>query len=283
MSLLHRLRLATQDALTHSGPVGMVVSGGLDSSTVAVLARELIPALPTFTGWYDEPGFDERRYARLVAGRNHYEVEITPDDVVEHFDRIVELAPRPLQGPGMIGQYVVAMAVARTLGAGSVVLSGEGSDELFGGYARLMIAIGDPDVPRGYGNYQPPDDYPTDLEGCLAYDLERLPDLLAVDDAMCGAWDIEARAPFTDPRVVEFALALPPEQRVAKRYLREQVRGLVPNEIIDRKDKMGFPIPLARWAQGPLREWFMGRIGYVPTVDEQFSRRWWYELCESSC
>ncbi len=279
MSLMSLLRNAVDYNLSSQDPIGLMVSGGLDSSTVTCLALSIDPTLPTFTGWYDVPGFDERHYARLVAGDDHHEIEIRPQDVVDNFDEVMRHAPEPLQGPGMIGQYVVAKTASQHI---RVALSGEGSDELFGGYARLMAVAGEP-MPDGYSHYKPPADYPDNVEDALAYDYANLPDLLKVDDAMCGAFGIEARAPFTDEAVVDYGLGLPARNRVGKRFLRDAVRGLVPDQIIDRTDKKGFPIPLVYWANnGELKDFFVDRIGYVPPVSEQFSRSWWNDLRAAS-
>lgn len=272
--LVDLIRLAIDDRL--DGDVGVVVSGGLDSSTVAALSPRI---LPTFTGYYDEPGFDERRYSHLVAHLDHHDVLIRPEDFTEHFDDMVRYLRPPVMGMGTFGQFMLAKAASDYV---DVVLSGEGSDELFGGYARQMIVAGEP-PPEGYEDYQLPADYPRDLEAALAYDYERLPDLLAVDDQMTGAWGLEARAPFTDQRIVDYALALPVSERVGKRHLRKAVRGIVPDAIIDRTDKMGFPIPLVAWAQRePIRSFVMDRLGYLPNPEKPWDRRWWLELVDPS-
>lgn len=253
------------------GNVGISLSGGLDSSTVACLA----PAyLPTFTGWYDVPGFDERYYAGLVAHRNHHAVKITPEDFVSAFDAFAKHVTGPW-GTGAFGQYIVARYASEYV---DVLMSGEGSDELFGGYARQSIVAGEM-PPEGYEHYVLPADYPRDLAGALAYDYERLPALLAVDDAMCAAWNLEARAPLNDQRIHEYALALPITERIGKRHLRAAVRGIVPDTIIDRRDKMGFPTPFVQWAQvEPVRSFVADRIGYVPDPAKPFGRNWWYDL-----
>jgi asparagine synthetase B (glutamine-hydrolysing) len=261
------------DARTGPGDTGIVLSGGLDSSTVACLSD---PDLPTFTGYYDLPGYDERAYAHLVAHREHHDILITPNDFVLHFDDMASQTPEPIQGMGTFGQFMVARYLASELI--DVALSGEGSDELFGGYARTLWAAGEP-LPAGYENYHPPADYPANLAAALQYDLDRLPDLLAVDDAMCAAWGVEARAPFTDPTIREYALALPATERVGKRHLRRAVRGIVPDSIIDRSDKMGFPAPLVTWAQtDPVRSFVLDRIGYLPDPAQPWDRRWWLDL-----
>jgi asparagine synthetase B (glutamine-hydrolysing) len=259
---------------------GIVLSGGLDSSTVACLAENVQPGLPTFTGWYDEPGFDERPYASIVASLlsgEHHEIEITPEDFVEHFDGMKAHVKPPIMGMGTFGQYMVARYIAQNTNV-TMVLSGEGSDELFGGYARQSIVAGEP-RPSGYENYLLPEGYPITIEEALQYDYDLLPDLLAVDDQMTGAWGLQARAPFTDERIVNYGLSLPVSERIGKRHLRERVRGIVPDAIIDRTDKMGFPIPLVAWTQRePVRSFVLDRIGYLPDPGNPWARHWWVDL-----
>lgn len=273
--LLDLLREAIADQC--HGSVGVVLSGGLDSSTVAMLAPR---ALPAFTGYYDAIGFDERPYARLAARGDHHEIPITPEDFVEHFDAMNRhlKGPARRQGMGAFGQYMVARHASEFVDA---VVSGEGSDELFGGYARTLFAAGEP-LPMGYEGYRPPLDYPAgNLAAALQYDLDRLPDLLAVDEQMCGAFGLDSRAPFMDARIVEYALRLPPTERVGKRHLRRVVRGVVPDPIIERTEKMGFPIPLVAWAQEePVRSFVMERIGYVPDPLRPWDRAFWYDLLD---
>src|SRR5262245_51463286 len=87
------------------GPVGCVLSGGLDSSTIATL----LGPVPVFTGYYDLEGYDERQYARLVnfGTSVHHEVLITPEDFVENFDAMAAAVKPPYQGQGTFGQYMV--------------------------------------------------------------------------------------------------------------------------------------------------------------------------------
>lgn len=271
--LLDLLALAIEERIS-PGETGIVLSGGLDSSTVACLApREL----PTFTGYYQSPGFDERGYASLVRHPEHHEVLITPEDFVQHFDSMVEAIRPPVMGMGTFGQYMVAKYIHDWTDV-RVVLSGEGSDELFGGYARQMMVAGE-DPPEGYENYVLPEGYPRSLPDALQYDLDRLPDLLAVDDQMTGAWGLQARAPFTDPKIREYALDLPYTERVGKRHLRRLVRGIVPDVIVERRNKMGFPIPLVQWAQvDPVRSFVLSRIGYLPDPAQPWERGWWLEM-----
>jgi len=263
------------------GPVGCVLSGGLDSSTVACM----LGGVPTFTGYYAEKGFDERQFSRIAADRagtpeeDQHEILITPDDFVGYFDSMVRAIAPPYQGMGTFGQFMVGLYIANETDV-KVLFSGEGSDELFGGYPRLMAVAGVP-LPDNYGSYQVPLGYPTDVREALDYDYDRLADLLAVDDQCMMAHGLNAVAPFTDERIVAYAHGLPLFERVGKRHLRDTVRGMVPDLIINRTDNMGFPAPLVKWAQNdPVRSFVEDRIGYVPDPGRPWERAWWHKLIE---
>src|SRR6185436_12385248 len=83
-----------------------------------------------------------------------------------------------------------------------------------------------------------------------------LPALLQVEDRVSMAHGLESRTPFVDHHVVEFAATLPAIVKFRggdlKHSLKRALGDVVPSEILARKDKMGFPIPLTQWAQGPL-------------------------------
>lgn len=253
---------------------GVLLSGGIDSSTVAVFADDL----PLFTGYYKGHAYDERPWAALVAkDREWHEIEITPDDFVNYIDGFLEAVKPPYEGPGAFGQYMVSKYVSKHV---TTVLSGEGGDELFGGYARLHLVAGVP-VPAGFEKYVLPVDYPDNLEDALEWEWEvNLPALLALDAQVTGAWGLHAVAPMAeDPGVISYAMGLPADMRVGKVAIKAAMRGLLPEEILHRKDKRGFPVPYVEWANGPLQEWFMDRIGYVPDRGDPWSRKYWHDLC----
>lgn len=265
--------------------MAVLLSGGIDSSTVAAFA----PELPAFTGWYEGERYDERRWAELAAGeRDWAQVEITPQDFCEHFDECLEAISPPFGGPGTFGQYMVAKSLAQE--GIEVVLTGEGGDELFGGYARLMMVAGPSllkmlgvSFPDGYEDYQIPDGYPKTLKKALAYDWDALGDLLHVDEEVNGHFGIEVRPPMLDGPVVEWVMDRPPEWRVGKFGLRRAMRGIVPDAILDRKDKRGFPVPYVEWAQRePVKSFLKERIGYVPDPAKPWSREWWNDAIEAS-
>lgn len=258
----------------HVAPnTGVLLSGGIDSSTIAHFS----PGLPLFTGWYQGAVYDERPWAKLMTfGREWHEIEITPQDFIDHFDEMVDATGFPFEGPGTFGQYMVARYVSQHV---STVLSGEGGDELFGGYARIHLLAGIP-VPEGYENYVLPEGYPETLAEALDFEWKvNLPALLAVDEKCTKAHGLTAVAPMIDPRVANYVLGRPAKERVGKVMLKEAMAGLLPPEILGRKDKRGFPVPYVEWAQGPLRDFIGERIGYLPDADKPWDRKWWLDLC----
>ena len=255
---------------------GVLLSGGIDSSTVAYFA----PELPAFTGFYQGEAYDERRWAKLMTnGREWHQIEITPQDFIDYFDVMLAGIGAPFEGPGTFGQWMVSKYVSKHV---STVLSGEGGDELFGGYARLHLVAGVP-VPEGYEDYVLPEGYPATLAEALDFEWKvNLPALLAVDEKVTSAHGLTAIAPMTHPRVANYVLGRPDLERVGKVMLKDAMEGFLPPEILARKDKRGFPVPYVEWAQGPLRDFIGERIGYVPDPALPWDRKWWYDLLEAS-
>jgi len=117
-------------------PLGVFLSGGLDSSTVAALTRKLTDGpLETFSVGYDSPE-SELPYAREVAGHLgtvHHEVYINERDFFDALPTLIWHEDKPIMGPGSVALYFVARLARERV---TVVLSGEGSDETLGGYTR---------------------------------------------------------------------------------------------------------------------------------------------------
>lgn len=253
---------------------GVLLSGGIDSSTVAYFA----PELPLFTGFYIGEKYDERPWAALMAkNREWHKIGITPQDFVDYIDEYLEKVPAPHEGPGGFGQYMVARYVTQHV---STVLSGEGGDELFGGYARLHLVAGVP-VPEGYEDYILPPGYPTRLDEALVWEWDvNLPALLALDEKVNAAHGLTAIAPMYESVYVQrYAFSLPPDMRVGKVALKAAMRGLLPDAILERKDKRGFPVPYVEWAQeDPVRSFLHERLGYIPDPKKPWDRKWWEDL-----
>jgi asparagine synthase (glutamine-hydrolysing) len=123
-------------------PVGAYLSGGLDSSLVTALAcRNGASSLATFTGRFDEgPEFDESEYARMVAemyGTDMHTITPTESDFVNLMPKLIYHMDEPVAGPGLFPQFMVSRVAATKV---KVVLGGQGGDEIFGGYARYLVA-----------------------------------------------------------------------------------------------------------------------------------------------
>lgn len=137
-----RLRESVGLHLRSDVPVGAFLSGGLDSSLMATLAVEAgAPAMRAFTGKFDMgPAYDESPHARAVAeakGMTLDETVIREADFVDHLPTVIYHLDAPVAGPGSLPQFLTAKSAARHR---KVVLGGQGGDEIFGGYARYLIA-----------------------------------------------------------------------------------------------------------------------------------------------
>ena len=123
--------------------VGAYVSGGLDSSLVASLACDHQPnvAMQAFTGKFElGEAFDESRYALALAnhrGMRLHQIAISEEDFVRDIAKVIYHLDSPVAGPGSFPQYLVSKLTKHHV---KVVLGGQGGDEIFGGYARYLLA-----------------------------------------------------------------------------------------------------------------------------------------------
>lgn len=123
-------------------PVGAYASGGIDSSLIAALAsREEASGRLAFHGKFTEfPGYDESNYAEEVAeavGLALHQVDITAAHFRDNIEKVIYHLDYPVAGPGSFPQFIVSQLAAKHV---KVVLGGQGGDEIFGGYARYLIA-----------------------------------------------------------------------------------------------------------------------------------------------
>jgi asparagine synthase (glutamine-hydrolysing) len=318
-----RMRDSVRAHLLADVPVGVLLSGGVDSSLLAALAaQETSEAVHTFTVGFAERSFDERDDARLVAERyetNHHELLLHPDPALL-LSTLADAFDEPFADSSALPTYLVSQLAAEHV---KVALSGEGGDELFGGYytyaadlladrvgplARLASPVVErlpasggrvsleyrakrfvraahlPPLERHHGwkeifsadaraeltgrrsDFDPVDLYRARYaESAGAEDLARLQDvdfaiylvddLLVKTDRASMAHSLEARVPFLDPVVTNFAFALPRKHRVRglskKVLLRKAAEPLVPREVVHGR-KRGFSIPAAAWLRGEL-------------------------------
>src|SRR5262249_44921177 len=123
-------------------PIGAYLSGGIDSTLIAVLAAKIDHQnRPTFHGRFaDYPSYDESEYAAHAArkaGSSLHLIDITAADFRDHIHDVIWHLDVPVAGPGSFAQYMVSELASRHV---KVVLGGQGGDEVFGGYARYLIA-----------------------------------------------------------------------------------------------------------------------------------------------
>ena len=321
--LRSRLRDSVRAHLLADVPVGVLLSGGIDSSALAALAaQESAEPVRTFSIGFEERSFNELADARLVAeryGTLHRELVLRPDAALL-LPALADAFDEPFADSSALPTYLVSQLAA---GDVKVALSGEGGDELFGGYytyvadllaerAGGLAGLAKPLVERlptstarasfDYkakrfvrGAHLPPlerhhawkEIFSTDARAELTgrrhgfdpvdlyrerfaetdgaellarlQDVDRtiylVDDLLVKTDRASMAHSLEARVPFLDPAVTNFAAALPAKHRVhglrKKVLLRKAVAPLVPDRIV-RGKKRGFSIPAAAWLRGEL-------------------------------
>jgi asparagine synthase (glutamine-hydrolysing) len=322
--LRERLRDSVRAHLVADVPVGVLLSGGVDSSVIAALAADQVTGqLQTFSIGFKEASFNELDRARLVAqryGTDHHELVVEPD-AVDLLPKVVDAFDEPFADSSALPTYLVSELAARDV---KVVLAGEGGDELFAGYFtysadRLAPRLGPlaaalrPVIDRlpstshavrlddkakrfAAGALLPPlerhcswgqvlsvearDELLNGRRGTLdPLDLYRaryaetagaelitrmqdvdlginlVDDQLVKTDRTSMAHSLEARVPFLDEVVSDFALSTPAIHKLRglqkKRLLRAAAAPVIPSEILAAR-KQGFSIPAAAWLRGEL-------------------------------
>jgi len=293
--LIHdALRKAVERRLTVADvPVGVLLSGGLDSSLlVGLLAEAGVRDLRTFSIGFediaDEAG-SEFEYSDAVVERFntlHHKIHIPNAEVLPRLPEAVCNMAEPMVGQDAVAFYLLAERVSRDV---KVVQSGQGADEVFGGYFWYprMDAEAGSDLERFRTHYfdRPHaeflesvtqkyrgEDYTsalvheqlslgdadTFLDRVLRFDVTTLivDDPVKRVDNMTMAWGLEARVPFLDHELVELAMQMPPELKLrsgGKHILKTIARGLIPDSVIDRP-KGYFPMPALKYVRGEFLE-----------------------------
>jgi asparagine synthase (glutamine-hydrolysing) len=313
-------------------PLGVFLSGGIDSSAILAMMSKVAGGdrVKTFSIGYEASGAGEEEanefsYARLATkafAAEHHEFRLSAKDFETFVPDLVWHLDEPLADPSCIPLYFISKLAREQI---TVVLSGEGADEILAGYGiypRMLALekiyqhfpaaewlaprlaplaptealrhhvrmsgqplaaryrgvcrgfgaetkqqlIGEHRVKRSderlrevFGGYFKTVAKASPLDQMLYVDAKVwLPDdLLLKADKMTMANGLELRVPFLDHKLVEFAAKLPDDWKLGgkggKTLLRSSMRGLLPDAIIDRPKK-GFPIPIASWLRGPLRQ-----------------------------
>ena len=291
-AVLESLGTAVERRLVADVPVGVLLSGGLDSSLlVALLAEKGQHGLKTFSIGFDSVNGiegDEFKYSDIIAkhfGTDHTKIMVDASRTLDALPNAVRAMSEPMMSHDSVAFYLLSEEVAKHV---KVVQSGQGADEIFAGYhwyPKMMESVDPvPDYadlyfdrhhdemqrtldPRMLGG-----DYSRDF---VAHFLGQLgntssidkilqldTDIMLIDDPvkrvdnMTMGHGLEARVPFLDHDLVELAARIPAELKVAqggKHILKEAARKVVPAEVIDRP-KGYFPVPALKHIRGPYHD-----------------------------
>lgn len=285
---LEVMRKAVKRRLIADVPVGVLLSGGLDSSLiVGLLCEHADASVETFSIGFEsvnnEAG-DEFQYSDIIASRfntNHHKLFIDAANTLPALKECVSYMSEPMVSHDNVGFFLLSREVAKFV---KVVQSGQGADEIFAGYHWYPPMLQSTDPVADYARHFFDRDFaeycetvdPRFVGSDHALDFVRnhfdqsgaelpIDKALRIDSRIMLADDpvkrvdnhtmassLEARVPFLDHEVVEFAAALPPEMKVpddGKYILREAARRVIPKEVIDRP-KGYFPVPALKYLQG---------------------------------
>ncbi len=288
--VMDALKLAVDRRMVADVPVGVLLSGGVDSSLiVGLLAEAGQKDLNTFSiGFEDANGEvgNEFEFSDLIArhyGTEHHKIFVPGSELMEHLPGTIAAMSEPMVSYDNVGFYLLSREVSRHI---KVVQSGQGADEIFGGYHWYPPMVGANDPLAAYSkaffdrshetllSHVAPEWHPDrDVSGefvashfAMAGATDPVDKALRIDahvmlvddpvkrvDNMTMAWGLEARVPFLDHELVELAARVPAEEKLkqnGKGVLKEVARQIVPSEVIDRK-KGYFPVPQLKYISGP--------------------------------
>ncbi|MCX6293262.1 MAG: asparagine synthase (glutamine-hydrolyzing), partial [Sphingobacteriales bacterium] len=303
-------------------PVGMSLSGGLDSSTLLHFVSQHQPKVKTFSAVF--PGFEKDESAFIKKAVNQYHVEnfsITPNekDLVDEFEKLIYHQEAPFQSSSIFAQYkVYQLAKENNI---KVLLDGQGADEVFGGYLKYIqwylleqlrnkkvntfiaqkrkLEQNFPDFHFGMNHYLA-SFFPSRAAKVLSIRAEKssvangyftnefvafnagknynekpvvktlndilyfntmqmgLSELLRFADRNSMAHGCEVRLPFLNHQLVSYVFSLPSSLKIhdgfTKYILRKTMQGKLPNEIVWRKEKIGFEPPQNQWMDSTLMQ-----------------------------
>jgi asparagine synthase (glutamine-hydrolysing) len=299
---LDTLREAVRRRTVADVPVGVLLSGGVDSSLITGLLAELgTRDLRTYAIGFESAGGeagDEFHYSDLVAnhfGTQHEKMMIPSSDLLSALPDAIGAMSEPMVSHDCVAFYLLSAAVARH---SRVVQSGQGADEVFGGYHWYPPLAENRDADGGVQAYRKvffdrthaemaellsPEWLADDETGRYLADHFAMPGAdTAIDralrldttvmlvedpvkrvDNMTMAHALEARVPFLDHNLVELAARMPAHHKIAaggKHVLKEAARKVIPAEVIDRP-KGYFPVPALKYLRGPFLDYVRDIVG----------------------
>ncbi len=289
-AVLSTLRTAVERRMVSDVPVGVLLSGGLDSSLIVGLLDELGQSnLQTFSVGFESVGGiegDEFEFSDLVAdhyGTDHHKLTISSDRMLPALEGAIAAMSEPMVSHDVVGFYLLSQEVAKHV---KVVQSGQGADEVFAGYdwyppmedARAdgldtyeaaffdrprdeMVQALSPeylaegDVSRAFVAEhfaRPRADAPLDRALRIDTQVMLVDDPVKRVDNMTMAWGLEARVPFLDHELIELAAACPPELKLAQegKGVLKEASRRVIPHEVIDRPKGYFPVPALKHLEG---------------------------------
>jgi asparagine synthase (glutamine-hydrolysing) len=308
-------RAVDRHRLASDVPVGVLLSGGLDSSLLVGLLSEHVDELNTFSIGFEEvanEAADEFEYSDLVAKQfntKHHKFSLPNAELLRRLPEVIAQMSEPMPSYDVAAFYLLGERVSREV---KVVLAGQGADEVFGGYfwyPRMAEESGTPLArfsrhyfDRDHAEYLEmiTDEYAVSdvaaawvseqlqqpgadefLDQVQRMDVTRLmvDDPVKRVDNMTMAWGLEARVPFLDHELVELAARMPPALKLkegGKFPLKAVARGIIPDAVIDRA-KGYFPVPALKYVRGDFLEKIRGILNSDACIRRGLYRREYVE------
>lgn len=274
------LRLSVNEHLLSDVPVGLQLSGGVDSSLISLLATQSTKQnkIHSFSIGLDDSNWNEFEYSRFVSNQIksiHHEITFSQKDFCEFLPIATYHLDEPINYPNTIPMMILAREAKKYV---TVLLSGEGADEIFGGYNRYKKLykedLNEADLVLSNSFVLESDlrntfifssEVNTEDRHKIAreisnhgtcrklseYDIRTfLPSLLLRQDKVGMAYNLENRFPFLDPRLVMLGLNLPSQDKFdsnnTKILLKKIALKYFPEKFVNRR-KCGFGLPITEW------------------------------------
>ena len=294
---LAALRTAVQRRLVSDEPVGALLSGGVDSSLIVGLMAEAGARLRTYTIGFEDVGQEagnEFVYSDAIAqhfSTDHERIFIDSRTLLPRLPEALRAMSEPMVSHDCVAFYLLSEAVARH---SKVVQSGQGADEVFGGYHWYPPMLASDDAVATYSSVfrdrdhaeylrtvdarfhgddhadafirahfaQPGADDAVDRALRIDTQVMLVDDPVKRVDNMTMAHGLEARVPFLDHELVELAARMPARHKIAaggKHVLKEAARSVIPALVIDRP-KGYFPVPALKYLRGEFLDYARGLL-----------------------
>ena len=298
-------------------PVGINLSGGLDSSTLLGLVQQLqgpeseVIAYTFVTG---DKEYDELPWVEQMLARTRHPLRVcwlSAEEVPQLAESVQKHQDEPFGGLPTLA-YARLFEIARADGT-IVLLDGQGMDEQWAGYDYYLAALngngGSSNLIQGTKQspvrvdcltpeflslaqpFKPQQPFPDKLRNMQYRDavFTKIPRALRFNDRVSMRSSSELREPFLDHRLFELALRQPAERKIAdgksKWFLRQTAKQLLPDGVVEAP-KRPLQTPQREWLRGPLREWAGGQIEDALAVfggswlDESAVRKSWQNYCD---